>query len=673
MRTVAVVQARMNSSRLNGKVLRKIGKETALSILLHRLKNAKSLDDIVVATSKQPENDILENYVIEQGFKVYRGSEADVLGRVVCAAEANSAEVIVRITGDCPLVDSEIVDQVVKKLRQNDLEYVSNTLPATYPDGLDVEAVKFSTLKQSIHHSLNKSYREHVTKLIRESDCSKANIEFSEDLSGYRLTLDEVDDLKMFRLLEKQFGPLIHISWREAVNFLKSYPSRVENQFIIRDEGQKMTNGQKLYNRAKQLIPGGNMLLSKRPEMFLPNIWPSYFSKASGCEIWDIDGNHYLDLSIMGIGTNTLGYGHPVVDERVMRTVSNGNMSTLNCPEEVYLAEKLLQLNSWADKVRFARTGGEANAIAIRIARAASGLDGVAVCGYHGWHDWYLAANLNKSDELQKHLLPGLQPDGVPANLKDSTFTFEYNRFDQLEALVKKKSIGVIKMEVQRNKPPKDDFLIKVRKLCDQNNIILIFDECTSGFRETFGGLFNKYNVVPDITIFGKALGNGYAITAVLGKDEIMQAAQRTFISSTFWTERIGSTAALATLDVMEEEKSWEKITQIGSTIKQFWQRVAKENGYEIETWGLDALAGFTVKCANPLAIKTFITQEMLKQGILASNMVYTCTAHTDNVLDQYFDKFSTISKQIPKLIEASDPIEFLDGPVCHGGFSRLN
>ncbi|MEY3501422.1 MAG: hypothetical protein RL308_3095, partial [Bacteroidota bacterium] len=154
-----------------------------------------------------------------------------------------------------------------------------------------------------------------------------------------------------------------------------------------------MGKGQDLYNKAKTLIPGGTMLLSKRPEMFLPDQWPAYFSKAKGCEVWDLDGNKLVDMCIMGIGTNTLGYGNEEVDEAVMQTVKSGNMSTLNCPEEVYLAEKLMEINPWADMVRFARSGGEANAISIRIARAASGRDNVAICGYHGWHDWYISAN----------------------------------------------------------------------------------------------------------------------------------------------------------------------------------------------------------------------------------------------------------------------------------------
>ena len=261
-------------------------------------------------------------------------------------------------------------------------------------------------------------------------------------------------------------------------------------------------------------------------------------------------------MSIMGIGTNILGYGHDEVDDVVKNVVNKGNMSTLNCPEEVYLAERLIDIHPWADMVRLARTGGEANTIAIRIARAASGKDKVAICGYHGWHDWYLSANLGDDEKLAGHLLPGLDPKGVPQNLRGTVFPFEYNDYDGLEALVNKHDIGVIKMEVSRNKGPENNFLQKVRNLATERSIVLIFDECTSGFRETFGGLHKKYNVEPDIAMFGKALGNGYAITAIIGKRDVMESAQSTFISSTFWTERIGPAAALKTLEVMEELKS---------------------------------------------------------------------------------------------------------------------
>ena len=253
-----------------------------------------------------------------------------------------------------------------------------------------------------------------------------------------------------------------------------------------------MKKGQNLYSRAKKIIPGGTMLLSKRPEMFLPDHWPSYFSKAKGCKVWDLDGTEYLDMSIMGIGTNSLGYGNEEIDSAVLNTIKKGNMSTLNCPEEVFLAEKLIEINPWADMVRFARSGGEANAIAVRIARAASARDNVAICGYHGWHDWYLSANHNNGDDLSGHLIQGLNPNGVPKNLKNSVFPFNYNDYDELLNIVEKNNIGVIKMEVIRNFEPNNNFLQKVRDLANKKNIVLIFDECSSGFRETFGGILKN-------------------------------------------------------------------------------------------------------------------------------------------------------------------------------------
>lgn len=435
-----------------------------------------------------------------------------------------------------------------------------------------------------------------------------------------------------------------------------------------------MGTGEELYKKAKTLIPGGTMLLSKRPEMFLPEGWPSYYSKAKGCKVWDLDGKVYTDVSIMGIGPNILGYANDEVDEAVIANVRNGNMSTLNCPEEVALAEKLVELHPWADMVRFARTGGEANAIAIRIARSASGKDKVAICGYHGWHDWYLSANLSDDENLDGHLLPGLAPNGVPRNLKNTVYPFNYNNFEELENLVNNQDIGTIKMEVSRNKGPENNFLQKVRKLADERKIILIFDECTSGFRQIFGGLHKLYGVEPDMAMFGKALGNGYAITAVIGKKEIMEAAQKTFISSTFWTERIGPTAALKTLEIMEREKSWEYITETGRYIESQWNKIADSNGLKISVFGLPALIGFSFNSDNNLSYKTYITQEMLKRGYLAANSVYVCTEHTKEILDGYFNELNQLFTVIKSCEEGNNDISrLLDGPVCHAGFKRLN
>lgn len=434
-----------------------------------------------------------------------------------------------------------------------------------------------------------------------------------------------------------------------------------------------MNKGQELWKKARRLIPGGNMLLSKRAEMFLPEKWPAYFSSAKGCTVWDLDGNEYLDMSIMGIGTNTLGYGHPEVDEAVRKVIDQGNMSTFNCPEEVYLAERLIELHPWAEMARFARTGGEANAIAIRIARAASGKDKVAICGYHGWHDWYLSANLAEDKNLDGHLLPGLEPLGVPRGLAGSVLPFRYNHLDELEQIVRTHDVGVIKMEVSRNEGPAPGFLEGVRRLATEKGIVLVFDECTSGFRQTFGGLHKLYGVEPDMAVFGKALGNGYAITAVLGRRSIMEHAQATFISSTFWSERIGPAAALKTLEVMEREKSWEQISGIGRAVGQRWKDLAARLGLEIKVFGLPALNGFTIPGDRALEYKTLITQEMLKKGILASTVIFVCTEHTPPLIDRYFSELEEVFALIKRCENGLNVSSLLEGPTCHGGFQRLN
>tara|TARA_Y100000766_G_scaffold284390_1_gene302760 strand:- start:144 stop:1445 length:1302 start_codon:yes stop_codon:yes gene_type:complete len=431
--------------------------------------------------------------------------------------------------------------------------------------------------------------------------------------------------------------------------------------------------GQELYKKAKKIIPGGTMLLSKRPEMFLPDNWPAYFLKAKDCFVWDLDNKKYTDMSIMGIGTNTLGYGHHEVDSAVMDVIQNGNMSTLSCPEEVYLAEKLLEINDWADSVRFCRAGGEANALAIRIARAASGKDNVAICGYHGWHDWYLSVNHNSKSGLDTHLLPGLIPKGVPKSLTNTVFPFSYNDFNELEALCNNNDIGVIKMEVTRNFGPENDFLQKVRDLATKKGIVLVFDECTSGFRETYGGIHKKYSVNPDLAMFGKTIGNGYALTAVVGIKEVMKSVEDTFISSTFWTERIGPTAALKTLEVMNRIKSWEIITNIGKNIRKNWIKIFKNYDINYSISGIPSLSSYSFK-ENDLEIQTLITQEMLKKGFLASNRFYACIAHNKTVVDSYFNAFDEVLKSVSKIHDNKpEIINRLNGAVRHSGFKRLN
>ncbi len=374
----------------------------------------------------------------------------------------------------------------------------------------------------------------------------------------------------------------------------------------------------------------------------------------------------------MGVGTNILGYSHPEVDAAVHETVNKGNLSTLNAPEEVYLAEKLIELHPWADMVRYARSGGEACAIAVRIGRAASGKDKVAFCGYHGWHDWYLAANLNDDDSLSGHLLPGLEPNGVPKALTGTSIPFQFNDLDQLTKIMESDDqIGVIYLEVQRSDPPAEGFLEGVRALATQHNAVLIFDECTSGFRRELGGMHLHYGVEPDLASFGKTLGNGYAITAVIGRAEVMQAAQTSFISSTFWTERIGPTAALATLEVMERENATQRVHEIGTQVQQQWVKLGSDAGLIVTTGGLPALANFAVAGLDPLAVKTYITLRMLDQGYLSGNSLYVSIAHTDEILADYYDALAIVFGELARMDDAQLATALPDG-TAQAGFRRL-
>ena len=470
---------------------------------------------------------------------------------------------------------------------------------------------------------------------------------------------------------------LVNISYGEILSILERNPELKEiNNNSQRNEGIAMGSGQKLYKRAKKIIPGGTMLLSKRPENFLPDLWPSYFSKAKGCNVWDLDSKKYLDMSIMGIGTNILGYANEKIDQYVIENIKNGVSSTLNCPEEIELAENLVEINPWSEMVRFARTGGEINAISIRIARAATGRDKVAICGYHGWHDWYLSTNLNSKEALNNLLLPGLEPKGVPKALEGTSLPFLYNDIESLKKIFRENigEIAAIKMEVSRNVPPKRGFLDEVRKLASDNDCVLIFDECTSGFRETFGGLHQKYKIEPDLALFSKALGNGYAISALVGKSKIMESAQSTFISSTFWTERVGPTAAIATLNEMKKIESWKIITDMGNYIRKNWQDIADTNDLDIKIWGLPALSGFSFLSKRDNLYKTLITQEMLSRGILAGNSVYVSTEHTKKIVDNYLDALSSIFEIIASIENDKVNIDnFLTSKEAFKGFERLN
>lgn len=432
--------------------------------------------------------------------------------------------------------------------------------------------------------------------------------------------------------------------------------------------------GQQLYQHARRRIPGGTQLLSKRPEMFLPEQWPSYYAKAQGVTVWDLDGNAYIDMSYNGIGACILGHADPDVNAAVHAAVDAGSMSTLNCPEEVELADLLCTLHPWAEMVRYTRSGGEAMAVAVRIARAYTGRDRIAFCGYHGWHDWYLAANLAAESALDGHLLPGLDPAGVPRGLQGTALPFRYNHIEELHAVVARcrRELAAIVMEPVRGHDPEPGFLEQVREMATEIGAVLIFDEITAGFRLTTGGAHLLYRVVPDIAVFAKAMSNGYPMAAIIGRGEVMQAAQSTFISSTAWTERIGPAAALATIRKHQRCDVPTHLVRVGQCVQEGWQKAATDAGLRIDVGGIAPLSHFAFLDEPAQAMHTLFTQMMLERGFLASKGFYATYAHQDTHLECYLAAVEETFALLAQARQQDRVYQMLQGPVAHTGFHRL-
>jgi glutamate-1-semialdehyde 2,1-aminomutase len=432
--------------------------------------------------------------------------------------------------------------------------------------------------------------------------------------------------------------------------------------------------GPAFYEHAKGVIPGGTQLLSKRPEMFLPDNWPSYYSRAAGAEVWDLDGRRYVDMCYNGIGACVLGFADPEVNDAVKKAVDLGSMATLNCVDEVELAELLCELHPWASRVRFGRSGGEAMAMAVRIARASTGRDRVAFSGYHGWHDWYLAANLGDEDALNGHLLPGLDPTGVPRALRGTALPFHYNRLDELEAIVASHAgdLAAIVMEPMRGVEPAPGFLEGVRRIASQIGAALIFDEITSGFRLNTGGIHLLQGVEPDVAVFAKAMSNGFPMAAVIGRADVMEAAQTTFISSTYWTERIGPAAALATIRKHRRENVAAHLITMGRLVKEGWKKAAEEAGLNLHVGGMDPLAHFAIEHPKAPVLHTLFTQLMLDHGFLASKAFYATYAHSEAQVESYLDAVRDVYGELARLLKEGGAEGALRGPVAHSGFARL-
>lgn len=688
-KATAIIQARMTSSRLPGKILKPLAGKPVLWHVVNRLKHTKRLDEVVIATTDKESDIVTKQFCSENGIQCFRGSEEDVLDRYYQAAKKFGADPIVRITADCPLIDPIIVDEVIEGFFSGGYEVYG--LSGEFPDGLDCGLFSFWVLEDTWKHAALPSEREHVGPYMNKHP-EKYRIGRYEKFKGlghHRWTLDEETDYHfLIEIFKRLYKPNTLFLTQDILHLLEQEPELMKiNSGIVRNEGylkslqedNKYINekkclstgrGQQLYKRAKRLIPGGTQLLSKRPEMFAPNVWPAYYKKAKGCRVWDLDNNEYIDMSIMGIGANILGYADDDVDRSVIEAIKNGSSSSLNCPEEFELAELLTEIHPWAQMVRYARSGGEAMAIAVRIARAFTGRDIVLFSGYHGWQDWYLAANLGENDALDGQLMPGLAPKGVPHGLSGTALPFYFHDMQNLSETIKKKKkqIAAIVVEPARGEEISFDALRQLKDFTGEIGAVLIFDEITTGFRMCAGGIHLKYGINPDITVFAKSMANGYAMAAVIGTEKVMQAAQTTFISSTNWTERIGPTAAIATIQKYIKENIADHIIGIGNAVQKVWQEKADKHHLNIHVSGIPTLGHFAFKGDRNREMMTFFTIEMLKHGFLGFHQFKPSSAHTTQDVKAYAEAVDNIFEKISR----SDPTNLLQTPPAHEGFHRL-
>lgn len=381
----------------------------------------------------------------------------------------------------------------------------------------------------------------------------------------------------------------------------------------------RVPRSMELYRRALELIPGGTQLVSRRPQRYANGVSPAYASHAKGARFWDVDGHEYIDW-VSGIGAIILGYCDDVVDEAVHEQIGRGTMYSVNHELEIELAEELCRTIPCAEMVRYAKCGGEACAIAVRIARGATCRDKILFCGYHGWHDWYLAANLAAEASLNEHLFPGIEAVGVPRSLVGTAIPFPYGDLAALGQLLDdhRGEVAAVIMEPLRSELPPDGFLAGVRKVCNERGVVLIFDEVSCGFRTRLGGIQELVGVTPDMAVFAKSISNGYPMGAVVGKRSVMEAAATMFISSTYWSDCIGLRAALTTIRELRRRDVPTYLDRLGRELVQRLNAVAQETGLPVKCSGLPVHPHLQFQVddnATRKKLATLYIQEMAKRG----------------------------------------------------------
>jgi len=413
-----------------------------------------------------------------------------------------------------------------------------------------------------------------------------------------------------------------------------------------------------IFDYAKTLFPGGTQFLSKQPHRSGCDDWPTYYTYAEGIKIIDYFGNEFLDFTQLGSGASILGYNKKEVNNAVKEAIDKGSMTSLNVPEEIDLAELLLSIHPWGNFVKYARTGADIVSIAIKIARAYKKKSRILFCGYHGWHDWYISSNLSDINNLNNHLFSGLEPYGVPAELSNTSIPFKYNDVDNFVSLFEKNvdDLAAVIMEPLRTNKPDREFLFKIREKTEQFDIPLIYDEITSGWRQTNGGVHLSESILsdhytfpnPDIVVYSKAIANGFPFACLIANDKLFKSAEDCFISSTLWTEKIGTIAALETIKYFIKNKVKEVVKNGGQKFRSILFNNSKKHGYKfLCNDGIEALSFFKIE-KNGENITNKFSQKMLEKGIMITSAFYSTFAHKD----EDYDMLDNISDEVLEKVE---------------------
>ena len=677
---IAIIQARMGSSRLPGKSLADIEGQPMLWHVVQRVKRARLVDRVVVATSTNSADDAIADMCRHNGIPCYRGSENDVLDRFYNAARAEKAAQVVRITADCPLIDPEVVDRVVRRFQHGDLDYASNAMVRSYPDGLDTEVFSFSSLEKAWHEAAKTSEREHVTPYLRSGKFRTANVESdSTTLSQhYRWTVDELDDLEFIRAVYRALHDKEAFGMKDVLHLLEKNPGLEKmNSDIVSNRGyykslfedaqvaaaprRPIEKSKAWFERAAKVVPGSAQTFSKGANQHVRGVAPMFLAKGKGCRVWDVDGNEYIDY-IQGLLPNILGYANDEVNEAVAEQLRQGHSFSLPHPLEVELAERLVRIIPCAEKVRFGKNGSDATSGAVRAARAFTGRDRIACCGYHGWQDWYIGSTARNA--------------GVPGAVRALTHPFVYNDLDSLQKLLNDNpgDFAAVIMEPVSFRSPAVGFLEGVKDLAHRHGALLIFDEICSGFHFGLGGAQKKFGITPDMACFGKAMGNGFPISCVVGRAEVMRVFEDIFFSFTFAGEVASMAAAMQVLDVLETTDALGRIEINGRVLQEGLSVLAREAELEDRIRCIGYPCWSLIRFLDPegndsFLVRSLFTQECVKRGVLLLATHNMTAAHDPLAVEQTLKVYAEVCKTLAKWLSEPNPEEYLEGAMIEPVF----